>query len=750
MRQLFLILLLLSFTTLCFAQTYVLNGNAQALGGNCYAVTPSINFQNGTVWYSEQINLSNPFDISFYMNFGANDFNGADGMVFVLQQIGVNALGINGSGMGFQGFNNSFGIEFDTYSNNADPTTGQNMNDPLFDHVAFLRNGDVNHASANNIAGPVQASATSQNIEDNQDHIIRITWNPVTDVVELYFDCVLRISQAVNLTGQIFTSSPFVYFGFTGSTGGLNNFQTVCLDTEIIAEDESFTVCEGESIELTTPGNPAGNFTWSPATFLDDANIQNPTATPTSDIIYTVTFEDLCGNPFTKQVELIIAETPSINAGMDEEICDGESIQLNATASDFSSVLWATADGNIVNGANSLTPTINESGTYIFTVNYGIDCSISDEIIVNSIAIPNIELTGDLEICEGENTTVSLNATYDSVEWSTDETSNSITVSGGNYNVTVMTDGCTNSENFTIVEIPLPAIELGPDLVICENETATLNAGAIVNWSTGETAQSIVVNTAGVYEATIENQGCSAIDDITVSVDLLLPTNLGDDQTICENETATITSTSVGLWNTGETSNSIEVSQPGLYSITVENGACLSTESVEVIVADLPNVELGDPFTFCNGRFAVLNAFDDEADSYLWSTGETSSNIDVYAAGVYSVEVINSCGSAFDTITVFTEECDYFLYVPNAFTPDNDGTNDVWHVSAFNLDAIEIFIFNRWGDLIFYSNDASVPWLGDDLKNGYYVPNGVYSYVIEYTVNSVDRKKQQGTICLLR
>lgn len=750
MRHLVLFFVVISFTINCFSQTYVLNGNAQALGNDCYAVTPSINFQNGTIWYSEQINLSNPFDISFFMNFGANDFNGADGMVFVLQQIGVNALGINGSGMGFQGFNNSFGIEFDTYSNNADPTTGQNMNDPAFDHVAFLRNGDVNHASANNIAGPVQASATNQNIEDNQDHIIRITWNPTTDVVELYFDCVLRISQAVNLTGQIFTSSPFVYFGFTGSTGGLNNFQTVCLDTEIIAEDESFTLCEGESIQLNTPGNPAGNFTWSPATFLDNPNIQNPSATPTSDIIYTVTFEDLCGNPFTKQVELIIAETPIVNAGEDAEICEGESLQLSATASNFTSIQWTTNDGNILNGANTLTPSVNQSGTYTLAVNYGIGCSISDELIINTIPSPSIALIGDFQICEGENSTVSLNETYDNVLWSTGETSNSITVAGGNYSVEVESNGCTNSETFTIAEIPLPTIELGPDVTICENETTVLNAGAEVNWSTGEIAQTIIVNTEGTYEATVNNQGCSASDEITVSVDLLLPTNLGDDQTICENETAILTSTSVGAWNTGETSNTIEVSQPGIYTIVVENGACVSTESIEVFVADLPNVELGDPFTFCNGRFGVLNAFDDEADSYLWSTGETSSNIDVYAAGVYSVEVINSCGSALDTITVFTEECDYFLYVPNAFTPDNDGTNDVWRVAAFNLDAFEINIFNRWGDVIFYSNDASVPWLGDDLKNGYYVPNGVYSYVIEYTVNSVDRKKQQGTICLLR
>ncbi|MFZ4786313.1 MAG: L-type lectin-domain containing protein, partial [Flavobacteriales bacterium] len=283
-------------TITSMGQTYFLNGSAANLGGDCYAVTPAANFQNGTVWSADQINLSESFDIEFLMNFGSVDANGADGMVFVLQQIGTGAVGINGSGMGYQGFNTSFGIEFDTYTNSADPTTGQNMNDPLFDHVAFLRNGDVNHASANNLAGPVQASATNVNIEDNTNHTIRITWDPATMIVELYFDCNLRLSATVDLLGTIFTNNDMVYFGFTGSTGGLNNLQTVCLQENLIPSPESVSICPGETIQLNAGGDSNGSFSWSPTTDLDDPSIQTPIASPDVTTTYTVSTFSVCGD----------------------------------------------------------------------------------------------------------------------------------------------------------------------------------------------------------------------------------------------------------------------------------------------------------------------------------------------------------------------------------------------------------------------------------------------------------------------
>ncbi|MEO0405673.1 MAG: L-type lectin-domain containing protein, partial [Bacteroidota bacterium] len=136
-----------------------MNGDAEFIGDDCYRLTEAINTQNGTVWYAEQLDLNDPFDFSFTMNFGTNDSQGADGIVFVLQTVGTGAIGESGGGIGFLGFNPSFGVEFDTWTNG-------DFGDLIADHIAMISNGDVNHNGLNAITSPIQASGGSINIED--------------------------------------------------------------------------------------------------------------------------------------------------------------------------------------------------------------------------------------------------------------------------------------------------------------------------------------------------------------------------------------------------------------------------------------------------------------------------------------------------------------------------------------------------------------------------------------------------------
>ena len=165
----FLLALLLAVTGQ--AQTYFLNGDASFLGDDCYQLTPNLNTQNGTVWYADQIDLTQPFTIEFLMNLGSIDANGADGMVFVLQQEGTSAIGESGGGMGYLGFNGTIGVEFDTWQNT-------NYNDPVQDHIAVVSDGDINHASGNTLAGPVFMNNLGTNQENGQDHIVKIQWLP--------------------------------------------------------------------------------------------------------------------------------------------------------------------------------------------------------------------------------------------------------------------------------------------------------------------------------------------------------------------------------------------------------------------------------------------------------------------------------------------------------------------------------------------------------------------------------------------
>ena len=131
---------------LCESQTYFLNGSAQSIGDDCYQLTQTSTNQNGTVWYGNQINLTEPFDLQFTMNFGTLDANGADGICFVLQTVGTAAIGQSGGGMGYLNFGTSLGIEFDTWQN-------AEYGDPTYDHIAIEKNGDIKEFLSQPVSG---------------------------------------------------------------------------------------------------------------------------------------------------------------------------------------------------------------------------------------------------------------------------------------------------------------------------------------------------------------------------------------------------------------------------------------------------------------------------------------------------------------------------------------------------------------------------------------------------------------------
>jgi gliding motility-associated-like protein len=733
-----------------FSQTYVTNGSASNLGNGCYAVTPATNFQNGTVWYSQQLNLNNPFDIQFFMNFGSNDAQGADGMVFVLQQQGVNAIGVNGSGMGYQGFFPSFGVEFDTYSNNADPFTGQNMNDPLFDHVAFLRNGDVNHITANNLAGPVQASATNANIEDNQDHLVRLVWDPSTFTITLFFDCEQRLTRVINLIGEIFTSSPFVYFGFTGSTGGFNNLQSVCLNTNILPSNESVTICEGGSVQLSAGGDGDFTFNWSPNIAIDDVTSQTPTVNPSQTTTYTVEYTDLCNNVFTREFEVIVEPAPVVDAGLDGTFCEGEMTTLAGSVSGGNIILWNTPDGNIVSGNSTLTPEIDAPGTYTLSAENDAGCSASDIVVFTITPLPALTIAPNFDVCPNEVVVIDLGNNYDLIEWSNGSNATEQSFGAGNHSVTVTTNDCSATAEFDVNTIAVPEINLGADIEACEGNVITLEASGPVEWSTGAVAQEIEVTENGTYSASIEVQGCADSDEIEVTFypypTIEIPETLG----LCEGETITITSNVQGLWNTGVTSAAIDVNSPGTYSLQVTSNNCTSVESTEVIGIAAPQVELGEDIVVCLNESVRIGSLLLDAYTYEWNDGSTNSTLNIFEPGTYSVIASNECGSIADTVEVSFEECNYYIFIPNTFTPDADGTNDVWKVEAFNLDSYELQLFDRWGNVVFTSTDPDEVWTGEVNGGDYFARNGIYNYIIRYTAENLDAQVMKGHVLLMR
>jgi Bacterial lectin len=297
-----------TLTAFCFGQcttcgpaSYVMNGNASSLGGDCYQVTPGLQWQNGAFWSNTQIDLNVDFDLQFNMNLGSVDTAGADGVVFVLQRLGSNVIGASGGGMGYSSFGTSLGIEFDTFEN---PEYG----DPDYDHIAIEMNGDVAHFSPNNLSAPVKMSASNSNTEDGMDHIVGIHWNAGTQTISVYFDCVFRTQATFDLANNIFGGENLVFWGFTGATGLYFNQQMICAIPSALSSSE-IDICPGSSTMLNAGASVDGIYNWTPITYLDNPSIVNPTATPDTTTTYQVSYLDLCNVPITKVIKVNVLES---------------------------------------------------------------------------------------------------------------------------------------------------------------------------------------------------------------------------------------------------------------------------------------------------------------------------------------------------------------------------------------------------------------------------------------------------------
>lgn len=236
---------------------YSLNGNAIRNSCNCYTLTQAATWQGGSVWNKTRIDISQSFDFIFNVFLGCLDANGADGIAFMLQPLST-SLGASGGGMGFEGVQPSVGILLDTWQN-------LDNNDPVYDHISIQANGVLTHG--NDLAGPVQASATSDNIEDCAWHTLRIVWDAGQKKLSAYFDGVLRVETQTDLVADIFHNDPMVYWGFTAATGGSYNLQQFCtalnpgFDTGLPGN----ATCFGQSIQFSNTSAsfaPVSHYYW--------------------------------------------------------------------------------------------------------------------------------------------------------------------------------------------------------------------------------------------------------------------------------------------------------------------------------------------------------------------------------------------------------------------------------------------------------------------------------------------------------
>ena len=367
------------------------NGSAFKYSDRCWQLTDAVNFQVGSVWYEQKLNLNESFDLTVDVNLGCKDADGADGIVFGLQPVST-SIGVAGQGLGFQGVTPSIGIELDTWQN-------FDFGDPVYDHIAIIKNGDLNHLhTENTLAGPLPFTTkadpnTFLNIEDCKSHSLRIVWDADNKSLAAFFGCDSLIHVNVDLVKDIFNGDPNVFWGFTASTGGANNVQGICLKyTSLLDKIADTVVCRGGQIQLKANGGV--KYAWSPATGLNNPTINNPIASPDKTTKYAVNITDACGRKFIDSITVRVGGNPfTLNLGPDTVLCTGQTLLL-APNIPKATYLWQ-------DGSKDSTYTVNKTGFYKLNIEQNF-CKAQDSLKVRYISAPTVNLGADVDTCLGK------------------------------------------------------------------------------------------------------------------------------------------------------------------------------------------------------------------------------------------------------------------------------------------------------------------------------------------------------------
>lgn len=252
-----------------------------------------------------------------------------------------------------------------------------------------------------------------------------------------------------------------------------------------------------------------------------------------------------------------------------------------------------------------------------------------------------------------------------------------------------------------------------------------------IQWSNGAKTSSIVVQDTGMYYVSVFNGTEWFKDSIHVIRIPELRAKATKTVVLCEGKIVKITGNTEAKsweWSTGTKKWGISVTLPGTYYVSSSNDCYTVTDTFQVVKSAGYPTTLSTAVPTCLKNNIPLNAFG-PADNYKWSTGQTSQQIIVNNEGGYSV-TFKVCDSVFTqnfTVDIKARSANP-LYFPNVFTPNGDNTNDNFRMvgATDQITEFQISIFNRWGVLLYKSNEPTFEWNG--VYKGSVVPDGVYFY----------------------
>ncbi len=659
--------------------------------------------------------------------------------------------------------------------------------------------------TVNNIPALV-LSATTLTICPNMTDTVTISgannyaWNPLTGATLL---------QANGSQVEFSPTASTTYTVIGTTTAGCidSAIVNVILANNIIVDAGlPDSICPGTSSNLTATGG--NNYTWSAnnSSVIVNGNTATPTVTPSVTTIFTVNVSNNLGCTGVDSVTVLVRNLPLPNAGVDTNLCVGASINLNGSGGN----IYSWAGSSITSGASTSSPTVapTTSSNYILTITDAFGCQNSDSVNVTVHNLPLATAGADQTIC-GNNCASLLANGGNQYVWIPPATLSSPNAAATQacplisttYTVTV-TDvyGCVNTDTVKVIVAPALTVVASANSSVCPGNSAPVSAvvaggsggpysyawlpaTGLSNTNSQSATATPTVTTTYTVSVTDNCGSIAVIDSVSITVFPIpqistTPSIVAGCAPLCvdfvgmSNPTAVNCSYDFGDQTTSNSCNASHCfSTAGSYQITytiTDINGCPSTINYPNMITVYPNPVAG--FNVSPQTTSILNpvvtvtpncsscdttnyvmgdALNSFVSNYVIPFDFTYTEPGTFTIFQYAVNQYGCRDTASDFVII---EPDWSFFAPNAFTPNDDTHNDMFMVYGEGIDnaTFELRIFDRWGKLIFTSDDLYKGWNGKANGGADLAQIDTYVWSVHFRDNKGDSHKFVGHVSLIR
>ncbi len=562
----------------------------------------------------------------------------------------------------------------------------------------------------------------------------------------------------------------------TAATGCADTAEVVLntLPAVALGADQAATLCSNATVDLAALFTTTG---LSTAWTLNNATIPDPTAVDAAGL-YTLVATNSSGCSDTAQVNVTPAAAPALGPDATQEACEGSTVDLTSSFNTAGlTTAWTLSGATVPDPA-----TVGATGVYTLVATNAAACSDTAQVAVTINPDPVLGADQSITACTGH--AVNLGSLYNTAphvaQWTINGTpvpDPAAVTNAGSYLLTVTSaQGCSATATVDLAVVPAPNLGADMAMTICADSMIDLaslypTAGLTATWTQGSALVTYASGVAlpGIYQLVVSNGACT--DTALLALTVNPNPSLGADRSfaLCPWQTVDLRTLfpTDGL-STVFTLNGVAVANPdsvhdaGVYAVTATNASGCS-DVANAIIANVPCLCEADFRTdaLCLQEPAQFTLIADSAvHAVHWDFGgaapaSTEPDPEVqFSAGQdvpVTLQATLSCGVVTVEHIVHIEDCSQscHLWFPNSFTPNKDDKNDTWSGAGDCIpDPYKLMIFNRWGELIFSTNDPRKEW--DGTYGGVASPIGVYVYKAEYQFPYQDAQTAIGHISLVR